>query len=95
MLAPELPQEIRLVGQQLSRPRQGVPHFRVEMRLQVRDELVPDSIPDDIAARKVDVYSEGARMTGYVYTLKSTPREAKLPTIIMIRISSGGRANTV
>jgi pimeloyl-ACP methyl ester carboxylesterase len=40
-------------------------------------------LPDDVASRKVDVYSEGARMTGYVYVLKATRADKKLPTIIM------------
>jgi dienelactone hydrolase len=44
---------------------------------------VAATFPDDVTQRRVDIYSEGTRMTGYVYTLKSTPAEAKLPTIIM------------
>jgi hypothetical protein len=52
----------------------------------------PYVIPDDIAARKVDIYSEGARMTGYVYTLKSTPADRKLPTIIMAHGWGGTQA---
>jgi dienelactone hydrolase len=47
---------------------------------QARPAYVP---PDDVAVRKVDIYSEGTRMTGYVFTLKSTPATAKLPAIIM------------
>lgn len=40
-------------------------------------------LPDGVNARKVNVYSEGARMTGYVYTLKSVAAGERLPTIIM------------
>ena len=40
-------------------------------------------IPENISQRRVDIYSEGNRMTGYVYTPKITPANVKLPTIIM------------
>lgn len=49
-------------------------------------------IPDDVTARKVDIFSEGARMTGYVFTKKSTARDAKLPTIIMAHGWGGAQA---
>lgn len=37
----------------------------------------------EINQRRVDVYSEGNRMTGYVYTAAAAAPGAKLPTIIM------------
>src|SRR5262245_27281650 len=40
-------------------------------------------IPEDVSQRRVNVFSEGDRVTGYLYTLKATPANAKLPTIIM------------
>ena len=43
----------------------------------------PFVIPESVGQRRVDIYSEGNRMTGYVYKLKATPADAKLPTIIM------------
>jgi uncharacterized protein len=52
----------------------------------------PYVLPEDVAARKVDIYSEGARMTGYVYTLKATPAARKLPTIIMAHGWGGTQA---
>lgn len=39
-------------------------------------------IPADVSARAVDIWSEGARMSGTVYTLKTMSAE-KLPTILM------------
>ncbi len=38
--------------------------------------------PDDISFRKVDIYSEGTRMSGEVFAAKSAAT-AKLPTILM------------
>lgn len=40
-------------------------------------------VPEDIHHKRVDIYSEGNRMTGYVYTAKTAAADAKLPTIIM------------
>lgn len=37
----------------------------------------------EINQRRVDIYSEGNRMTGYVYTSAATAGGTKLPTIIM------------
>lgn len=36
-----------------------------------------------VTERKVNLYSEGTRLTGYVYTPPSVPPEQKLPAIIM------------
>jgi len=36
-----------------------------------------------VTMRKVNVFSEGSRMTGYVYTAPSKPADKKLPAIIM------------
>lgn len=49
------------------------------------------SIPDDVAARPVDIWSEGARMSGTVFTLKSAGSE-KLPTILMAHGWGGAAA---
>lgn len=48
----------------------------------LRNALPPFVLPDDIALKKVNIWSEGARMTGHVYALKSAG-EKKLPTILM------------
>ncbi len=40
-------------------------------------------LPNDVTARKVDIRSEGTRMTGYLYTAKAAPKAGKLPVIIM------------
>jgi predicted dienelactone hydrolase len=45
-------------------------------------QATPFVLPDDVASRKVDILSEGTRMAGEVYALKSAAG-AKLPTIIM------------
>jgi dienelactone hydrolase len=37
----------------------------------------------DVAVRKVNIYSEGVRMIGYVFTPKSVPADKKLPAILM------------
>jgi dienelactone hydrolase len=44
--------------------------------------FVPPAIPDDIAFRNVDIYSEGTRMAGDVYAAKANAGK-KLPTILM------------
>lgn len=49
-------------------------------------------LPDDINQRRVDIYSEGNRMTGYVFTAKSAAATAKLPTIIMAHGWGGEQA---
>lgn len=41
------------------------------------------STSDDVSVRQVNVFSEGTRMTGYLYALKATPDDAKLATIVM------------
>ena len=41
------------------------------------------ALPADVTVRKANVYSEGVRMTGYVFALKSAPTNSKLPTILM------------
>jgi len=45
-------------------------------------QAIPFVLPDDVAQRKVDILSEGSRMAGEVYALKSMAGR-KLPTIIM------------
>jgi dienelactone hydrolase len=42
----------------------------------------PFVVPDDVATRKVDIMSEGVRMSGEVFSLKSQSGK-KLPTILM------------
>ncbi len=44
--------------------------------------LAPFVLPDDIAARKVDIMSAGVRMSGEVFSAKALAGE-KLPTIVM------------
>lgn len=41
------------------------------------------NVPDDVAARKVDIQSEGTRMSGYLYAAKTAAQDKKLPVIIM------------
>jgi dienelactone hydrolase len=38
---------------------------------------------DDVKRRKVDIYSEGTRMTGYVVSSQSAAADARLATIVM------------
>jgi len=45
-------------------------------------QRAPFVLPDDVAMRKVDIMSEGVRMGGEVYSLKSMAGK-KLPTIVM------------
>jgi len=45
-------------------------------------QAIPFVLPDDVAQRKVDILSEGSRMAGEVYALKSMAGR-KLPTIMM------------
>lgn len=40
-------------------------------------------VPDDLSTRKVNIVSEGTRMGGDVFVLKSASAEQKLPTIVM------------
>ena len=42
-------------------------------------------IPDDVATRAVDIWSEGTRMSGTVFTLKANT-DGKLPTILMAHV---------
>jgi uncharacterized protein len=46
-------------------------------------EQAPWAMPEDVVARKVDIYSEGTRMTGYIFTSKTAVADAKLPTIVL------------
>ena len=39
--------------------------------------------PDDVEIRKADIFSEGTRMSSYVFSPKSASSTAKLPTILM------------
>ncbi|MCB1684255.1 MAG: alpha/beta fold hydrolase [Pseudomonadales bacterium] len=41
------------------------------------------SSSEDVLIRRVDVFSEGTRMSGMLYTPKAASAEAKLPTIVM------------
>lgn len=50
------------------------------------------STSDDIAGRKVDIYSEGTRMTGYVFTPPAAAAAEKLPTIVMAHGWGGTQA---
>jgi hypothetical protein len=45
-------------------------------------QATPFVLPDEVALRKVDILSEGTRMAGEVYALKSMSGK-KLPTIVM------------
>ncbi len=45
-------------------------------------QATPFVLPDDVALRKVDILSEGTRMAGELYALKSAAG-TKLPTLIM------------
>ncbi|MDX1385455.1 MAG: hypothetical protein R3190_17520, partial [Thermoanaerobaculia bacterium] len=40
-------------------------------------------LSEDVAARAVDIWSEGTRMAGYVYTPKSVAAGERLPTVVM------------
>jgi dienelactone hydrolase len=53
--------------------------------------LMPPAIPDDIAFRNVDIYSEGVRMAGDVYVAKANAGK-KLPTILMAHGWGGTKA---
>src|SRR5262249_51333076 len=49
------------------------------------------AIPDDVALRNVDIYSEGTRMAGDVYAPKAAAAK-KLPTIVMAHGWGGTKA---
>jgi hypothetical protein len=49
-------------------------------------------MPQDINAQKVDVYSEGTRMTGYLYSSRAASKGTKLPTIVMAHGWGGTQA---
>lgn len=49
------------------------------------------AIPDDVAFRNVDIYSEGTRMAGDVYAAKANAGK-KLPTIVMAHGWGGTKA---
>src|SRR5262245_33333988 len=51
--------------------------------LRACDTQAQTAVPPDVAVRKVNIYSEGVRMTGYVYMPKSAPADRKLPAILM------------
>jgi uncharacterized protein len=40
-------------------------------------------MPEDIDVRKVDIYSEGTRMTGYLYVSRTAASDSGLPAIVM------------
>lgn len=40
-------------------------------------------VDDEVSVRKVDIFSEGTRMTGYVYTPNGAAAGDELPTIVM------------
>ena len=42
----------------------------------------PFTVPDDVTLRSVDIFSEGTRMAGDVYSAKANAGK-KLPTIVM------------
>ena len=49
---------------------------------------------DDVDNRKVDIISEGTRMTGHIFTLKSVGSKGRLPTIVMAQ-GWGGRQSSL
>jgi len=51
----------------------------------------PPAIPDEVAFRTVDIYSEGTRMAGDVYAAKTNAGK-KLPTIVMAHGWGGTKA---
>jgi dienelactone hydrolase len=53
--------------------------------------FTPPPVPDDIAFRNVDIYSEGTRMAGDVYAAKANTGK-KLPTILMAHGWGGTKA---
>jgi dienelactone hydrolase len=53
--------------------------------------FVPPAIPDEIAFRNADIYSEGTRMAGDVYAAKTNAGK-KLPTILMAHGWGGTKA---
>ena len=52
---------------------------------------VPFQLPDDVTLRSVDIYSEGTRMAGDVYSAKANAGK-KLPTIVMAHGWGGTKA---
>jgi uncharacterized protein len=53
--------------------------------------FTPPAIPEDVAFRNVDIYSEGTRMAGDVYAAKADAGK-KLPTIVMAHGWGGTKA---
>jgi uncharacterized protein len=53
--------------------------------------FAPAPIPDDVAFRNVDIYSEGTRMAGDVYAAKANAGK-RLPTIVMAHGWGGTKA---
>lgn len=43
----------------------------------------PFELPNDVASRKVDIYSEGVRMSGTVFVPKSATANSKMPCIVI------------
>jgi dienelactone hydrolase len=64
-------------------PRLVLSALSVSLTLLAASTLAQSATPDDVKTRKVDIYSEGTRMTGYVFSPQSASTEAKLPTIVM------------
>ncbi len=46
------------------------------------DPRINYTVPDDVSVRKVDIYSDGIRLAGYVYAPRSAGVNQKLPTIV-------------
>jgi len=69
-----------------------VPHMRL-LRLVLSTLIVTSplmavsaqaqQVADDVVTRKVDIYSEGTRMTGYVFSPQTASADAKLPTLVL------------
>lgn len=51
-----------------------------DLRAQARRRF---AVPDDVSTRKVNIYSEGTRMSGNLFVPKSAKPGDKLPTIVM------------
>lgn len=52
------------------------------------------TLPDDLAERVVDIYSEGTRLTAHIFTSATAPSGSKLPAIIMAQ-GWGGVQNSL
>jgi len=58
---------------------------------QTTNNRPPLAVPDDVTVRSVDIYSEGTRMAGDVYSAKANAGR-KLPTIVMAHGWGGTKA---